>query len=1004
MEVSAQGATGTDRSTDAQRRAATARGRDVVVTAGAGSGKTRTLVERYVGLLADGLSVRQIAAVTFTNRAAREMRSRVRVAVEEAAEHELDALRRQHWLGLESELDAARISTIHSLCQEVIRAHPAEAAVDPDFEVMDDAQAAALRADAVEEALTWAMGRAALEVLFVAFKPAELRRLLNTLLARRLDSAPVFEGPMSGAGAAVRLHCALAKFCEHPTVMDAVATLRRLERGGTLESDAGEALARQAGGFVAAWDAIRLRWDAVGLRMDILTRDGANIDAVGLASKPLDDDGMHECVSELAQVARELFQLRRSYLDLKAGKKNSVARECVVQIRTCYAEELAGWLKGEKSGDDAPDPAAERLLLGLQTRLADLFNHAQAAYRRMRAERRQLDNDDLESIALALLARPELAGRWQRRLEAVLVDEFQDTNQRQRRIIDALCGAQPGKLFIVGDSRQSIYGFRGADVAVFRNVQVDVDRRGGEIVALDITFRTHALLTAALNRLLAPIMDEVVHPDRPFAVPFSPLISHPSVTAPAGLKAPYLEFVLAEGTDTATGRAAAAWALAARLLDLKAAGEIAEWRDVALLFRASTGFGTYEAAFEAHGIPFVTIAGRGFYGRPEIRDVIGILRALAEPWDDLAMAGLLRSPAFGLSDAALYRLRWPREDIARPNAAPSAPDAHLDWMPDPTTRPVASPNRIPDPATRPEAIPDRIPDPTTRPVAYQSALSRDLDHLDVTDREHAIRAQRILVELLSLVDRLPVADLLKRVLDATDYRAALGTAGDRFWRNLDKLLADAQRSGLVNVRAFLDYLQTLRDVGAREGEAPVDASGAVQLLTVHKAKGQEWEWVVIADANHSARGAGGGPHLMPNLGVAVHPNRAEGANPLLNRLAELDAQQRDDAETRRVLYVAATRARHKLLVSGHVIPAVGASSWKMGGWLRQLWDAADLAGSFELADLARGRCHATADGMVGVWFAPSDLAAPAAATSAIPSRQPWLEAHSTWLYGPIPEM
>ena len=112
------------------------------------------------------------------------------------------------------------------------------------------------------------------------------------------------------------------------------------------------------------------------------------------------------------------------------------------------------------------------------------------------------------------------------------------------------------------------------------------------------------------------------------------------------------------GEDAASARPAAARALAQRLFELRQSEQIQRWDDVTLLLRASTGFPAYEDALEEAGIPFVTVAGQGFYNRPEIRDVLNLLRALADPWDDLAMAGLLRSPAFGLSDAALYRLRW----------------------------------------------------------------------------------------------------------------------------------------------------------------------------------------------------------------------------------------------------------------------------------------------------------------------------------------------------------
>ena len=202
-----------------------------------------------------------------------------------------------------------------------------------------------------------------------------------------------------------------------------------------------------------------------------------------------------------------------------------------------------------------------------------------------------------------------------------------------------------------------------------------------------------------------------------------------------------------------------------RLLQLKEEGQVQTWDEVALLFRASTGYADYETALEEASIPFVTVAGRGFYDRPEIRDLINILRALADPLDDLAFAGLLRSPAFGLSDSALFLLRQ-------------------------------------------SGLP------------YWEALQADLSVLNTQDCERAHRTLEIVSQLLPLVDRIPVAELLPKIVNATQYRAILAaadvkdnsqgasTTGGRLWRNLDKLLADALAREL-RVRNYLDMIETL---------------------------------------------------------------------------------------------------------------------------------------------------------------------------------------------------
>ena len=213
------------------------------------------------------------------------------------------------------------------------------------------------------------------------------------------------------------------------------------------------------------------------------------------------------------------------------------------------------------------------------------------------------------------------------------------------------------KLFVVGDARQSIYRFRGADVTVFRDLQAEIQEEGGLLIDLDRTFRTHEGLLSALGDLLEPIMNAADLVERPYHVPYAALTAHRS-EPPKNVAAPHIEYLLAPGRDSTQGRKAAARILAQRLLMLRSSGQIQAWSEVTLLFRASTSFQFYEDAFEAYGIPYVTVAGRGFYDRPEIRDVLNLLRALADPWDDLALAGLLCSPAFGLRQVGLAQLRW----------------------------------------------------------------------------------------------------------------------------------------------------------------------------------------------------------------------------------------------------------------------------------------------------------------------------------------------------------
>jgi ATP-dependent helicase/nuclease subunit A len=223
---------------------------------------------------------------------------------------------------------------------------------------------------------------------------------------------------------------------------------------------------------------------------------------------------------------------------------------------------------------------------------------------------------------------------------------------------------------------------------------------------------------------------------------------------------------------------------------------------------------------------------------------------------------------------------------------------------------------------------------------------REQGRLDLpSDRAAAERALTVLDELLPWVDRLPVVALIKRVVDRLDLRAVLAASHSRLWRNVDKLVEDAQASQVVRLTEFLAYLRTLRAVGAREGEAASEAEGAVRLMTIHKAKGLEFDVTVLADASRQPPTRRASVYVSSIVGVAPRPDRLEG-EPLAYRLAAAIDQAQSEAEAKRLLYVAATRAREKLILNGHLTQ--GRGKWSAAGWLDQILSALDL----DAADVA----------------------------------------------------
>lgn len=386
-----------------QEKAVTDSSSAIAVTAGAGSGKTLSLVGRYLHLLEQGCPIRSILAITFTEKAAREMRSRIRNALTHLPPGEGVGLR---------EIDSARIGTIHSLCAEILRSHPAEAGLDPQFNVLEEGLAFALQAEAVESALAWAATDEQTAVLFGVFKENELRQVLKSLLNRRLDVDSLLPA-REGLGRRTEpievmrekfsnsLSSYLAAHLDSQTWLDSLCILD--SHRSTSPKDKLE-LARQS--VLTAWDQVQSaraaqQWDDVLASLANLRK------AISTQGQKANWDDI-ETVREAMKSLREIYDEHIQFLAEKS----------------CFAldQQVATHL-----------PAVYRL-----------FDQTLCEYKIRKDERHALDFDDLEGLTARLLAEHhKVRARLQSELCAVLVDEFQDTNDRQRQIVYALTGFNP---------------------------------------------------------------------------------------------------------------------------------------------------------------------------------------------------------------------------------------------------------------------------------------------------------------------------------------------------------------------------------------------------------------------------------------------------------------------------------------------------------------------------------------------------------------------------------
>ena len=859
-----------------QGQAILSRGTDIAVTAGAGTGKTRTLVARYLSLLADGMPMRSIIAITFTKKAAREMRNRIREEIRsylEKIDQEMQDF--DFWSEIYQNLDAARISTIHSLAADIIRQHPAELNIDPKFDLIDEGQAARLKAQAVEFALGMAAQNDQTAQLFIELGDWKLRRMLGEMLGKYLDlqDALLTTGQDLWSIWEPILIRPIKNFIEHPLVESGLDGLLSVVEGDIMRQaeKAGDLLVDDLRIVVECWKRISA------------ARDGG--DWIGVSGH---------------------LGLLRIHLKQKGRKDNwapADPRAIIKQIQPIYDDLIPA--------DNLNLRVDQKLSNQIIPALITVFGYAVDNYKRAKDLIHGLDFDDLEEKAVHLLQdHPEVTEYWQRQVQALLVDEYQDTNHRQRDLVNLLNGGK-NKLFIVGDGKQSIYRFRGADVAVFRQEQQRI-AKDGKSYELSTSYRAHPVLLENLNYLLEPVLglDENI----PYLEPFVGLKAGRDIPK-WDIESPYIELHLAAGTKANGAMSIAADALAGRISQLVRSAEKTStisnqplsFGDIAVLCRAASSFSAYEIAFEKAGIPYLTIAGQGFYYRPEIRDLLNMLQALLDPFDDLALVGLLRSPIGGLSDADLLALRdyQSRSEIA--DLLSAARIFKFDEFPEKTFQ-----------------------------------LGQFLNLYD---------------DLLTLKGRTSVADILGEFINRTGYLAAYAGLGlERCIQNIRKLVNDAQGSGLVSISDFLEVITELRSVSVREGEAQLISEGSVQIMTVHQAKGLEFPVVVLGDA--TKKGRSGGIITLDNDFGLVFPYQEDQLEITQEHIMEMNSfasfayhlsqeqeKLRDEAESDRLLYVAATRAEELLIISGVLgnltkDQIVG----NLSGWLGKMADVLGLTG------------------------------------------------------------
>lgn len=916
--------------------------RNIAVTAGAGSGKTSVLVERYLWCLQNnGYQVRRVVAITFTEKAAGEMLGRIRERVLTRISSQFGDPRR--WEEVLEKLPVAPITTIHGFCQRLLREFPIEAGVDPNFEIYDE-----------------------------ALKHIYLMRLIGDFLRQRADArdpnlrllSDLWPSPRTIRDILVQLIEIRERSLPWATRISQESFSNFLNRITALV----EQTLQQGVQIIAASQTWREAIETI--QAVIPATDHGKLTARCLSI--LEYDAQFRQQTLLPEQLTILGMIRKNCSLIGVTKawqednRNLRLKQAFDVLKTLHARHLPGY--------EVQEPL-EQSGFALQQALANLLLEVYALFQQEKSRRRLLDFDDLQERALFLLNTENIYSLFLRRYDYIMVDEFQDTNHLQWAIIKKLGTSEQGlaehKFCVVGDEKQSIYMFRGAEVSVFNTVRQELQQTNAANRLLDSApkipehgdppawqspltgqlimaenFRSRKELIFFFNYLFARLFLPVFDPNRPFDVPHQELlaqrreeksseISTPEseLTIHKKVEAP-VEFLLVPHnaqSETIADEYEEPRLIARRILELTQASTEHEttsgqkgrrnFREIAILLRTRTRLKEYEDALRACQIPFIVAGGIGFYQQQEIYDLTNLLRVLVDVRQDIPLAGVLRSPLFNFSDDQVL--------FTATDAASASEEADFDRL----------------------------------ETTLWGKLRFHAHHSDLIPAElnppQFTRTFHLLAAWKSRANKIPITHLLRQVLDDTGFPGLL-TFGQRdvqAFANIEKFLDLArafEREGFQALSDFVVYLDQLIETAEREGEAQMHTGemNEVQLMTIHAAKGLEFPVVFVPELERPFNyGVSDSVYLDALTDTSnsteiaagikgLHPEKNfEPETTVLREYLKRLNEEKTDAEMKRLLYVACTRAKEQLILSGTFKAKKAATSWM--DWLADIFPLQD---------------------------------------------------------------
>ncbi len=899
--------------------------RHLAVTANAGSGKTQVLVNRYIGLIINDKEAyrqhdpRKILAITFTRKAAAEMLAKVVREIEAMIQSAEEAAEIRKLKSIRDRLSVARISTIHSFCSSLLRDFPIEADVSPNFIELTESELAAIKSDAIRYvAEDWLEAdddrKTKAQSLFAEFGIKSVEDTIEYLISNTETLYVLKQSEKDESiDEAVNRH--------HARFIDYI--------NSSINSFAGDLfsiLGVTSGEGIKENDKIKVEEAKLKFNNYIADFNG----------------NIPKTMVELGRTV-EKFNFVLDNIFTQDGKLRALFKKCLPDN---LADKAVSILKNSPLNKEIAAVIQSSQYSGKMLELSNTFIELSEEVLKRIAEQKQvlggLDFDDLLIKTDKLLKIDSVRDRFCEGLRHVLVDEFQDTNQLQYNLVRSLIrslgssaadssGRLTTRLFIVGDAKQSIYGFRNADVRVFEKAVKDIEKANVRLsgknifddmesqtqlsndentgsVKLHATFRLLPIVSAFINKVCGNLMaggasefdvryDEFVNGrsggsfpiaesqgDRqPISDSFGSVRFLFSVKE-YGKNDPDIseaELIVRQiktivyGTNNDNSKIEINSKVNSKNIIKKPDGSSYNFNDFAILSRKKKSFNELSEAFLQHGIPFVVSSGGGFFESQEIIDIISYLKFLYNQNDDIAVAATLKSPFFCLNDTALFEIR-------RNSGKGSYWERFCSY-------------------------------------ANNQGSSNEMVRF----------AYDTLNKMISLAPRLPVSQLIMSILENSLWYGIYAGAGisGQVDSNLDKLIGlarDFERRGFRNFNDFARELELMSKTSG-EGEAAFsNLSDAVNIMTIHAAKGLEFPIVILYNSNFKSKNDAGpildidyGLSLPTPVSLAASSSVVNISEPI-HFMASLRNKFADIAEEKRILYVAMSRAKDHLIISGNI--------------------------------------------------------------------------------------